>query len=68
MKHQPGYISAQLHRGIGGSGVFINVAVWESLDAFRRALTRFRATTPAGVVASAHLFRRVAVSDICLGS
>ncbi len=30
MKQQPGFISAQLHRGIGGSCVFINYAVWES--------------------------------------
>lgn len=29
-KRQPGFISAQLHRGIGGSGVFVNYAVWES--------------------------------------
>jgi quinol monooxygenase YgiN len=68
MKRQPGYISAQLHRGIAGSGVFINVAVWESLEAFRRALAEFRPTMTPGVVASPHLFRRVAVSDVCLGS
>lgn len=29
-KQQPGYIYTQLHRGIGGSGTFINYAVWES--------------------------------------
>ena len=29
-KQQPGFISTQLHRGIGKSGVFINYAVWES--------------------------------------
>jgi Antibiotic biosynthesis monooxygenase len=28
-KSQPGFISTQLHRGIGGSCVFINYAVWE---------------------------------------
>ena len=36
-KRQPGYISAQLHRGIAGSCVFLNVAVWESVDHFRDA-------------------------------
>jgi hypothetical protein len=34
---QPGFISTQLHRGIGGSCVFINYAVWESTEHFRRA-------------------------------
>ena len=32
-KSQPGLISTQLHRGIAGSGVFINYAVWESAPA-----------------------------------
>src|SRR5215218_6920185 len=36
-KQQPGFISTQLHRGIGGSCVFINYAVWESVEAFKRA-------------------------------
>ena len=27
MKQQPGFISTQLHRGIGGSSVFFNYAV-----------------------------------------
>src|SRR5262245_39962332 len=37
MKRQPGFISAQLHRGIGGSGEFLNYAVWESVEDFKRA-------------------------------
>jgi heme-degrading monooxygenase HmoA len=37
MKRQPGFISAQLHRGIGGSRVFVNYAVWESTEHFKRA-------------------------------
>src|ERR1051326_8112392 len=28
-KKQPGFISTQLHRGIGGSSMFVNYAVWE---------------------------------------
>jgi quinol monooxygenase YgiN len=37
MKQQPGYISTQLHRGIAGSTVFMNYAVWESVAHFRAA-------------------------------
>jgi quinol monooxygenase YgiN len=33
MKQQPGFISAQLHRGTAGSTTFVNVAVWESARA-----------------------------------
>jgi Antibiotic biosynthesis monooxygenase len=36
-KQQPGFISAQLHRGIGGSSVFVNYAVWESTELYKRA-------------------------------
>jgi heme-degrading monooxygenase HmoA len=39
MKRQPGYISTQLHRGIGGSCVFLNYALWESVAHFRAAFT-----------------------------
>src|SRR5215831_20856365 len=35
MRKQPGLISAQLHRGIAGSSLFMNYIVWESVDAFR---------------------------------
>jgi heme-degrading monooxygenase HmoA len=34
MQQQPGFISAQLHRGVADSGVFINYAVWQSNRAF----------------------------------
>jgi heme-degrading monooxygenase HmoA len=65
-KRQPGYISAQLHRGVAGSGVFLNVAVWESVDHFKRALAGFQTKAPENVIAAPHLFRRVAVPDICV--
>jgi heme-degrading monooxygenase HmoA len=29
MKRQPGYLSTQLHRGVGGNCTFLNYAVWE---------------------------------------
>ncbi len=71
MKRQPGFISTQLHRGIAGSGVFLNYAVWESAAHFKRAFTNpeFQAKLahyPANAVVSPHLFRKVAVADICV--
>src|SRR5262245_5836371 len=70
-KRQPGFISAQLHRGLGASTLFLNYAVWESLDAFRAAFGHpdFRdrlALYPASAVASPHLFKKLAVAGICL--
>ncbi len=70
-KRQPGYISTQLHRGIAGSCVFLNVAVWESVDHFRQAFSKpeFREKLshyPPSAVASPHLFRKVAVPDVCV--
>jgi heme-degrading monooxygenase HmoA len=72
MKSQPGFISTQLHRGIGDSSVFINYAVWESTDAFARAFGQpeFRASLakyPPSTVASPHLFSKVAVPGISVG-
>jgi heme-degrading monooxygenase HmoA len=70
MKKQPGYISTQLHRGIAGSGTFLNYAIWESVEHFRRAFTHpeFRgalAAYPTSVVATPHLFEKVAVPNLC---
>jgi heme-degrading monooxygenase HmoA len=71
LKQQPGFIAAQLHRGIAGSGVFCNLAVWESVQAFRNAFAdpQFQATFaryPDSTVASPHLFQKVAVPGICV--
>ena len=71
MKRQPGFISTQLHRGIGGSAVFVNYAVWESTAHFRHAFgnPEFQQRLndyPASAVASPHLFRKVAVSNVCV--
>lgn len=70
MKQQPGYISTQLHRGIAGSCVFLNYAVWESVAHFRQAFSHpdFRkalAAYPSSAVASPHLFSKVAVPNLC---
>jgi quinol monooxygenase YgiN len=70
-KSQPGFISAQLHRGIGGSGVFVNYAVWESTALFKKALSKINlqellSDYPASTVASPHIFKKVAVPGICM--
>ncbi|WP_298957614.1 antibiotic biosynthesis monooxygenase family protein [uncultured Methylobacterium sp.] len=70
MRRQPGFVSTQLHRGIAGSGVFLNYAVWDSVAAFRAAFANpeFRARLsdyPAGATVSPHLFRKVAVPGLC---
>ena len=70
MKRQPGYISTQLHRAIGGSSVFLNYAVWESTAHFRQAFThpdfmQALGAYPSSAVASPHLFAKVAVANLC---
>ena len=39
-KQQPGFISAQLHKGIGKSSVFINYAVWVSMEHYKKAVNK----------------------------
>ena len=70
-KRQPGFISAQLHRGIAGSGVFVNYAVWESTAHFRSAFenpefAQRQAAYPADTEVSPHLFQKVAVAGVCV--
>jgi quinol monooxygenase YgiN len=70
-KAQPGFISTQLHKGIGGSGTFINYAVWESAAHFKIAVNNVMnpqdrmSAYPPSTVASPHLFKKVAVPGIC---
>jgi heme-degrading monooxygenase HmoA len=69
-KQQPGFISAQLHRGIAGSGTFINYAVWESMAAYKKAASNVDiqarlSNYSASTLASPHLFKKVAVPEIC---
>lgn len=71
MKRQPGFISTQLHRGIAGSCVFMNYAVWETVSDFKTAFNQpeFQAhlnNYPPSTVASPHLFQKVAVHGICV--
>ena len=72
MKRQPGYISTQLHRGIAGSTVFLNYAVWESVAHFRAAFSHpdFKqalGSYPSSAVASPHLFERLSIPNLCVG-
>src|SRR6201984_957282 len=71
MKHQPGFISTQLHRALGESPTYLNYAVWESTAHYRAAFNdpEFRAKLtayPSSAVGSPHLFQKVAVSGICV--
>ena len=70
-KRQPGFISAQLHRGIGGSSTFFNYVVWESAEHFKQAFSRpgFRSSMAEllpDTIMSPHLFKKVAIPGICV--
>ena len=74
-KQQPGYISTQLHKGIGGSGTFLNYAVWESVKKYKQAFNKYTSPEvqskllkyPDSAGMSPHLFKKVAVTDVCTG-
>ena len=62
-KQQPGFISAQLHRGIGSSNTFFNYVVWESPEHFKDAFNRpeFRSSMAdvlPNTTMSPHLFKK----------
>ena len=75
-KQQPGFISTQLHKGIGKSSVFINYAVWESIEHYKEAVNKilFSSETQSSLlkytddslVVSPHLFKKVHVPGICV--
>ena len=44
-KQEPGFISPQLQRGIGKSSVFINYAVWESMEHYKKAVNKILFST-----------------------
>jgi quinol monooxygenase YgiN len=72
-KQQSGFLSAQLHKGVGKSSVFINYAVWESIVHYKKAVNNvigpdFKTALskyPKNLVVSPHLFKKVAVPGIC---
>ncbi len=70
MKKQPGYISTQLHRGIAGSTVFMNYAVWESVEHFRNAFANSEfqekiKSYPSSAITQPHLFTKLSVPNLC---
>ncbi len=71
MKAQPGYISTQMHKAIGGSATYLNYAVWESVESFRAAFTNpeFQQRIgryPASATVSPHLFKKLGVDGFCV--
>jgi len=71
MRRQPGFISAQLYRGIAGSGVLIHYTVWESTENLKHAYNNPEFQTvlkqyPSGITASPHVFKPIAVPGICV--
>ena len=72
MKKAGGLLSAQLYRGIAGSRLFTNVAVWQSTEHLRAAFRTPEFAThlehyPAGTVAYPHLYQKFAVEGVCEG-
>ena len=69
MKQQPGFTSTQLHRDIAGSTTFVNYAVWDSVAAYKNAVSKVDVRSrlsnyPASTVVSPHLFKKVAIPGI----
>lgn len=71
MKRQPGFISAQLHRGTAGSQLLVNVGVWESTQALLTAFATPEFQSKAAqysdeITGYPHVFERIAVEGICI--
>lgn len=72
MKTQPGYISTQLHKGIGGSSTFMNYAIWQDVQSFRNAFSqpefqRRISNYPASAIAKPHLCKKLKIDNHCVG-
>jgi heme-degrading monooxygenase HmoA len=72
MKKSGSLLSVQLYRGIGGSRLFTNVAVWQSTEHLRSALgtpefASHLEAYPDGTVAYPHLYQKLAVEGVCEG-
>jgi len=70
-KAVPRFISSQFLRGTTGSCTFINLAVWESIadywgafmnPDFQKCIGQY----PDITVAMPHLFRKVAIANVCI--
>ncbi|KZX20445.1 antibiotic biosynthesis monooxygenase family protein [Rathayibacter tanaceti] len=72
MKRTGNLLAVQLYRGIAGSRLFTNVAVWASPAALKAAartdeFAAHAAAYPDGTLAYPHLYQKVAVEGICAG-
>lgn len=70
MKSEPGFISAQLYRGVASSRVITNIAVWESAGHLSAAFgtpefAQHMARYPEGIGHSPHLYQKAAVKSVC---
>ena len=71
MQQQPGYISTQMHKGVGGSLTYLNYAVWENVESFKNAFSNPEfhkriSEYPKSAVAAPHLFKKIAVKGFCV--
>ena len=75
-KQEPGFISTQIHKGIGKSSILLNYAIWESVEHYKAAINKriFSSEPPSplmkwddNLIMSPHLFKKVAVPGICEG-
>ena len=74
-KRQQGFVSAQLHKRVGKSSVFINYAVWESMEIYKEAVNKILFNSEPQsrllkydddtLVISPHLFKKIAIPGIC---
>lgn len=70
MKKQPGYINTQLHKAVGASCMYMNYAVWDTVEDFRAAFVHpeFQEQLshyPSSAVSAPHLFEKIAVPNCC---
>ncbi len=72
MRYFTGYLGEQLHKGIGGSDVFINYSTWESVEQFAVAFgsqdsQAWVAAYPDDVTLAGQLLEKIAVEGVCKG-
>src|SRR5262249_19723539 len=72
MQKQPGYESSQMPQALGGSTLFLNYAVSESVVHFRAAFNhpdfkRSLEQYPSSTIASPRWFTRRTVPNLCVG-
>jgi heme-degrading monooxygenase HmoA len=71
MKAQYGMLSGQLHRSVGpNSNIYVNIAIWESIEAFRNAFrsAEFQQSLggyPKGTVMYPVMLKKQAVPGVC---